>query len=105
MSVQMDTWIDNNNVEQWKKVCRRKLSKGMQGSAAWKSACVIMPMLKHVRSFAGMTKPSDWVDPPNAPPMSLFAYERIDHRHTIYRQIRILSWHISIEHSNTHPCK
>ena len=102
MSVQMDTWIDSSNIEQWKQICRRKLSKGMQGSAAWKAACVIMPMLKHVRSFAGMTKPSDRVDPPMAPP-TLFAYERIDHRYSTYRQIRILSWHISIEHSNTNP--
>ena len=105
MILQMDTWIDNASYEQWKKGCKRKLSKSKQGSAAWKAACVVMPMLEHVRGFAGMTKPSDRVGPPMAPPTFLFAYERIDHRHTIYRQIRILSWHISIEHTNRNLCK
>jgi hypothetical protein len=97
----MDTWIDNTSYAQWKKGCKRKLSKSKQGSRAWKAACIIMPVLADERAFSCATEPSDWVDPPMAPP-TLFAYERIDHRHTIYRQIRILSWHISIEHSN--PC-
>ena len=96
MSIQMDTWIDSSNVEQWKNVCRRRLSKGMQGSRAWKAACIIMPVMADVRASYCVTEPSDWVDPPMAPP-KLFTYERTDHRHTIYRQISILCWHISIE--------
>ena len=62
MSVQMDTWIDKTSYDQWKKGCKRKLSRSKQGNKAWRAACVIMPMVEHVRGFTGMTKPSDWVE-------------------------------------------
>ena len=32
MSIQMDTWIDTTSYAQWKKGCKRKLSKSKQGS-------------------------------------------------------------------------
>lgn len=107
MSVQMDTWIDSSNVEQWRKVCRRKLSRSAQASRAWKAAVISGPAKSSTKALAGgiYVRASSWQDAPQGPPLKLFTYERIDHRHTIYRQISILSWHISIEHSNTHPCK
>jgi hypothetical protein len=100
MSIQMDTWIDSSNVEQWKKVCRHKLGKGVQGSKAWKKAVISEPAKSSSKALAGgiYVSASSWQDAPTAPPpLKLFTYERIDHRHTIYRQISILGWHISIE--------
>jgi len=106
MSVQMDTWIDKTSYSQWKKGCKRKLSKSKQGSKAWKAACIVLPT-KKASTFATQNGGGDtpWINGPTGPTPTLFAYERIDHRHSTYRQIRILSWHISIEHINSQPCK
>ena len=98
MSVQMDTWLDSSNVEQWKNVCRRKLGKGVQGSRAWKAACIIFPVTSRPPATSTKLPPSQWANSETGPP-TLFTYERIDHRHSTYRQISILGWHISIENS------
>jgi hypothetical protein len=107
MSIQMDTWIDTTSYAQWKKGCKRKLSKSKQGSKAWKAAVISGPAKSSTKALAGglYTSASSWQDAPQGPPIKLFAYERIDHRHSTYRQISILSWHISIEHSNRNPCR
>ena len=106
MSIQMDTWLDTTSYQQWKKGCKRKLSKSKQGSRAWKKAAISDPAKSSSKSLAGgiYVSASSWQDAPTAPPpLKLFTYERIDHRHTIYRQISILGWHISIETSYTTP--
>jgi hypothetical protein len=95
MSVQMDTWIDNTSYSQWKKGCKRKLSKSKQGSKAWKLACIVFPTTSRPPATSTKMPPSQWANSETGPP--LFTYERTDHRHTIYRQISILGWHISIE--------
>ena len=99
MSIQMDTWIDTTSYAQWKKGCKRKLSKSKQGSRAWKKAVISDPAKSSSKALAGgiYVSASSWQDAPTAPPLKLFTYERIDHRQTVYRQISILSWHISIE--------
>lgn len=103
MSIQMDTWIDKTSYEQWKKGCKRKLSKSKQGSRAWKAACIIFPTTTRPPATSTKLPPSQWANSETGPP--LFAYERIDHRYSTYRQIRILSWHISIEQTNGNLCK
>jgi hypothetical protein len=99
MSIQMDTWLDTTSYQQWKKGCKRKLSKSKQGSRAWKKAVISEPAKSSSKSLAGgiYVSASSWQDAPQGPPLKLFTYERTDHRHTIYRQISILGWHISIE--------
>jgi len=99
MSIQMDTWLDTTSYQQWKKGCKRKLSKSKQGSRAWKKAVISDPAKSSSKALAGgiYVSASSWQDAPQGPPQWLFTYERIDHRHTVYRQISILSWHISIE--------
>jgi len=101
----MDTWIDTTSYQQWKKGCKRKLSKSKQGSKAWKKAVISYPAKSSSKALAGgiYVRASSWQDAPTAPPIKLFAYERINHRHTIYRQISILGWHISIETSYRKP--
>ena len=106
MSIQMDTWIDNTSYDQWKKGCKRKLSKSKQGSASWKAACVILPT-KKASKFATQNGGGDtpWINGPTGPTPKLFSYYRTEHRYSTYRQIRILSWHISVEHTNRNLCK
>ena len=101
MSIQMDTWIDSSNVEQWKKGCKRKMSKSnqaLQGMAT--SATLSTP------SVAASGATTVWANGPQHPPqIKLFSYYRTEHRYSTYRQIRILSWHISVEHTNRNLCK
>jgi len=105
MSIQMDTWIDSSNVEQWKQICRRKLSKGMQCSKAWKASCIIFPTTSRPPATSTKMPPSQWANSETGPPpLKLFSYFRTEHRHSTYRQIRILSWHISVEHTNRNLC-
>jgi len=99
MSIQIDTWIDTMRLAQLKKGCKRKLSKSEQRSRAWKKAAISEPAKFSSKALSGgiYVRASSWQDAPQGPPQWLFTYERTDHRHTIYRQISILGWHISIE--------
>ena len=105
MKIQIDTWIDKTSYAQWKKGCKRKMSKSKQGSKAWKKAVISDPAKTSKKALAGglYVSASSWQDAPTAPP-KLFSYFRTDHQNSTYRQIRILSWHISVEHVNDTHC-
>ena len=99
MSIQMDTWIDSSNVEQWKKGCKRKMSKSNQALQGMATSTTLS-----TPSVAASGATTVWANGPQHPP-HFFSYYRTDHHNSTYRQIRILSWHISVEHINNKLCK